>query len=172
MNLEAEILKEHSRKQVIKIGCWIGENSSRFERLMDLFLHGEYIVTQRSAWIVSYCGEKHPDLPTPWLPAMLVKMLEPGVHVAVKRNVLRVLQSVEIPRSLLGKVMTICFDEMASPGSPIAVRAYAMAILVDLAGDEPEIIPELRAMIQQMLPHAGPGLRACIRKALKKMKAG
>ncbi|MBI4810653.1 MAG: hypothetical protein HY800_04280, partial [Ignavibacteriales bacterium] len=61
MNLETEILKEHSKRQVVKIAGWIGSNRSRFRQLMELFLNGEPIVSQRCAWTVGYCGEKYPE---------------------------------------------------------------------------------------------------------------
>jgi hypothetical protein len=170
MNLQTEILKEHSKRQVVKIAGWIGSDRKRFKQLIELFLNGEPIVSQRSAWTVGYCGEKYPTLITPWLPVMLKKMQEENVHCAVKRNVTRMLQYIEIPRKYLGEVVTVCFNELADPGSPIAVRAYSMYVLAKVAKDEPGIINELRLTIEQMLPHATAGLRACSRKALKQLK--
>lgn len=169
MDLEAEIIKEHSKRQVVKIGRWIGNDRTRFKQLLELFLHGEYRVTQRAAWIVSYCGEKHPKLVTPWLPAMVKKMQERGVHDAVRRNVLRVLQEANIPRSLLGTVVTLCFDELGSADSPIAVRVYAMTVLSRIAKQEPDIKHELRATIEQMSTHAGSALCARTRIVLKEL---
>ena len=87
MNLESEILKEHSKRQVLKIAKWIGKNPTRFKLLMGLFLNGEPIIMQRAAWTVGYCGEKYPELIKPWLPSMLKKRNGKKVHRAVKRNV-------------------------------------------------------------------------------------
>jgi hypothetical protein len=171
MDIETEILKEHSKRQVVKIGKWIGNDPARFKQLMELFLHGEPIITQRSAWLVGYCCEKYPELATPWLPAMLKKMQENNVHCAVKRNVTRTLQYIEIPKKYLGKVVTNCFNELADPASPIAVRAFSMYVLAKIAKREPGIINELRVTIEQMLPHATAGLRACSRKVLKQLSA-
>lgn len=169
MNLESEILKEHSKRQMLKIAKWIGSDRSRFKGLMELFLNGESIVSQRSAWTVGHCGEKYPELITTWLPAMLKKMQEKDVHCAVKRNVTRTLQYVEIPRKYLGKVVTICFNELADPNSPIAVRAFSMYTLAKIAKKEPAIVNELQVTIEQMLPHATGGLLACSRKVLKQL---
>jgi hypothetical protein len=169
LNLQSEILKEHSKRQVVKIAGWIGSSPNRFKKLMELFLHGEPIESQRSAWIVGYCGEKHPELITPWLPAMLKKMQEPDVHCAVKRNVTRTLRYIEIPRKHLGKVVTICFNEIANPSSPVAIRAFSMYVLAEIAKQEPAIINELRVTIEQLLPYADGGLLACSRKVLKQI---
>jgi len=171
MDLESEILKEHSKRQVMKIAKWIGSDRIRFKQLMELFLNGEPVVSQRSAWTVGYCGEKYPALITPWLPAMLKKMQEENVHCAVKRNVTRTLQYIEIPRKHLGKVITICFNELADPSNTIAVRAFSMYVLAKITKQEPGIINELKLTIEQMLPHATAGLRACSRKVLKQLSS-
>jgi hypothetical protein len=170
MDLEAQILKEHSKRQAVRISRWIGDDKRRFRELMELFLHGEYRITQRSSWIISNCYDHNPHLITPWLPAMLKKMQEPGVHDAVKRNGVRILQCVQIPRSLLGIVASLCFDYLNSVEAPIAVKANSMTILVKIAEREPDLKRELQSAIEQMLPFVGPALRARGRKALKQLE--
>lgn len=169
MDLEAAILYEHSRRQVDKIADWIGNDKRRFKELMDLLLHGEYRMTQRSAWVVSACAERHPELITPWLKRMVARSEEPGIHVAVKRNVLGILECAEIPKSLLGHVVSRCFDYLTSEDEAIAVRAYSMMILLRASQSEPDLENELRAAVETMLPHAGPAIRARARMVLKKL---
>ena len=70
---------------------------------------------QRAAWVLSVVAEKHYELAKPWLPQMIAKMQQPGVHVAVKRNVVRILQFLEIPEELHGDVMNVCFEMLADP---------------------------------------------------------
>ena len=170
MDLKTEILREHSKRQSLRIAAWVGRNRWRFKQLMELFLHGEYRVTQRSAWVVSHIGMKHPKLITPWLPAMLKRMQEPGVHIAVKRNVLRVLAEIPIPQALLGRVVSICFDELGKPESPTAVRVYSMQTLGKIAEREPGITRELRDSMERMLPYGGAGIQSCATKVLKRLE--
>ncbi|TAK53151.1 MAG: hypothetical protein EPO24_14780 [Bacteroidetes bacterium] len=169
MNLREEILKEHSKRQAVKIGNWIGNNPARFKELMELFLHDEYRVTQRAAWIISYCGDNHPKLIMPWLKEMLKKTQEPGVHNAVRRNVIRVLAGIEIPKPLAGLAMGICFDELSSPKSPIAVKVHAMSVLANLSKHEPDIKGELQATIELLMKTGVPALIARGRKVLKQI---
>jgi hypothetical protein len=170
MDLEQEILREHSRRQIEKIAKWIGPDKRRFNRLMALFLKGEYRITQRSVWAVSCCADRHPFLVGPWLKEMIKKMQEPGVHIAVKRNILHILEGIDIPLPLLGTVVTICFEELGNPNSAIAVRAYSMSVLLKVAETEPDLRNELRLMLEQMLPSAGPAVQARGRKVLKRLK--
>lgn len=160
MDLESEILKEHSKRQTVRIAKWVGNDRKRFRQLMDLFLHGEFRVTQRAAWIISECYELNPQLVTPWLPSMIKKMQEPGVHDAVRRNVVRLLQFVEIPPSLLGTVVSLCFDYLGSVMAPIAVKACSMTVLTKIAEREPGLKRELQTAIELMLLYVGPALRA------------
>lgn len=170
MNLEEEILKEHSRRQTDRIVSWIGTDSRRFRMLMDVFLHGDNLLTQRTAWVVGVCGEKHPRLVQPHLNHMLKRIREPGVHVAAKRNVVRLLQFVEIPDELLGEVATVCFEYLASPKEPIAVRALAMTVLANIAQKEPDLKNELRLTIEQQLSNGGPAICSRARKILKMLE--
>lgn len=129
MNLEREILKEHSKHQTVKIANWIGDNETRFADLMKLFLTAEYQIVQRSAWIDSRCAEQHPDLTKPWLSKMVSRAGEKNVHDAVKRNVVRLLQFVDVPHALQGKVANLCFDFLQDLKAPIAVKAFSMTVL-------------------------------------------
>lgn len=170
MDLEAEILREHSKHQTRRIAGWIGDDARRFKQLMQLFLLGEYRVTQRSAWIISECFDEHPRLITPWLPSIFSKMQEPGVHDAVPRNMLRILQFVEIPKSLLGTAATLCFDYLNTVGSPIAVKANAMTVLQRIVAREPDLKREFRTSIELMMPYVGAALKARARIVLQQLE--
>lgn len=169
MVLEAEILKEHSKRQAVKISRWIGDDEERFAELMNLFLTGEYRVVQRSAWIVSLCAEHYPPLITPWMTKMVAKASEKNVHDAVKRNVVRVLQFVNIPKKIQGRVANLCFDFLRSIDAPVAVKAFSMTVLANIAADEPDLKREIALTVEAMLPYGGPGIRARAKKVLKQL---
>lgn len=171
MDIRAEILKEHSKEQSGKIAGWVGNDKKRFAEFMQLFLHDEYRVVQRAAWVLSTVAEKHYSLVVPWLPQMVQKMNETGVHVAVKRNVIRILQFVDIPEALHGDVMNACFALLAEPKETVAVRAFSMRVLGKLAKTYPDIKPELRTIIEDALQNeATPGFKNAAQKTLALLK--
>ena len=96
-------------------------------------------------------------------------MQEPCVHDDVPRNVLRLLQNTNIPTSLLGTVVTLCFGFLQSPHSPIAVKVYSMTILLNVAKKEKSIGNELKLVLEQIQPYSGPALKARSRIVLKKL---
>jgi hypothetical protein len=169
MNLEVELLREHSKRQTVRIARWIGPDKRRFRQMMELLLHGDCIVTQRAAWVLSSCYEFHPQLIAPWLPALLKKMREPGVHDALKRNVVRILECIDIPKPLLGTVVSLCFEYLDSVEAPIAVKAYSMSVLQRVAEQEPDLKHELQAAIELMIPYVAPALQARGRMVINRL---
>jgi hypothetical protein len=169
MNIEFEILKEHSKRQTLKITRWIGDDESRFAELMKLFLSGEDVVVQRSAWIVSLCGERYPSLIKPWILKLVKRAGEKNVHDAVKRNVVRVLQYVEIPHAQQGRVANLCFDFLQDLKAPISVKAFSMTVLVNIAQHEPDLKHEIALVVEQMLPFGSAGIQSHGKKVLKQL---
>ncbi len=137
---------------------------------MELFLNGGYQVTQRSAWSIGICAERHPALIRPHLKQMVKKIQQPDVHDAAKRNVVRILQHIDIPGDLLGIVATSCFNYVSSPNEPIAVRAFSMTVLANIAMRKPGIKNELKLVIEQQLSYGSIGLCARARKVLKTLE--
>jgi dihydroorotase len=151
MGIRAEILKEHSKQNAEAITQWVSASRQRVGQLMELFLHDEYRVVQRLAQVVGKLADTHPQLIAPHLPQLVQRMNEAGVHVAVKRNVVRTLQYVDIPEALHGEVMNTCFDLLADPNETVAVRAFAMSVLDKLSTQYPEIRQELKVIIEDVL---------------------
>ncbi len=167
MELESEIKILRSKPQVEKLIRWIGTDSKRFAHLMKLFLNGDQDTSRRSAWVVGHCCERHLELARPWLKPMIKKMQEPSIHSAIQRNVLRILQYVEIPASLKGTVANICFNFISDTKAAVAPQAFAMTVLANIAKKEPDLLKELHVLVHQMLPYGTPAFRARARKIFK-----
>lgn len=105
MNLRETILEEHSKKNCDKIISWVGTDQKRFDELFLLFLNDEYRVTQRASWPLSFCTKAHPFFIEKKLDKLLKNLKKPGLHDAVKRNTVRLLQHVNIPKQQEGVIM-------------------------------------------------------------------
>jgi hypothetical protein len=168
MNLLEALTKEHSKRQCDRIVKYIGADKARFAVLMQLFFKGEYRITQRAAWPVSYCVRQHPELIRPYFKPLLDQLAKKDRHIAVTRNTLRLLQDVTIPEKYHGRVMSICFDYIQSPDTAIAVKAFSLTVLEHLAKDYPEILPELRLIIEEQWDQSTPAFRSRAKKILKR----
>ncbi len=170
MDLEFEVFNVRMKGDAVRIVDWIGSDRRRFRHLMDLFLHGEFRVTQQSAWIIGLCFDRQPQLITPWLQAMIKRMQDPDLHDAVKRNVVRILQFVDVPKALLGTVVFLCFDHINSNDTPIAVKANAMTVLVNAAERVPALRHELEVSLELLLSSPIPAVGARARLVLKRLQ--
>jgi hypothetical protein len=167
MDLHQLLRSEHSKKQTDRIVRYIGDDAARFAVLMELFFKGEYRITQRAAWPLSYCVRAHPALIGPYFKRLLDNLARKDIHVAVIRNTVRLLQDVDIPKRYHGRVMSTCFDFIQSAETPIAVKAFSLTILANLSSQYPEIRAELQLIIEEQWEHATPAFRSRAKKILK-----
>lgn len=166
-NLRAAILKEHSKAQCTLIVNWVGNSQQRFDELFQLFLHDEYRVVQRAAWPVSYCVIAHPQLITKHWKQLIKNLQQPNLHTAVKRNSIRLLQDMAIPKKYQGPIMDICFKYVESPTEAVAVKAFSLTVLTNLAKQYPDIIPEIKLLIEDQLTHQTAAFKVRARVFLK-----
>ncbi|MFA6541237.1 MAG: hypothetical protein WCT99_06500 [Bacteroidota bacterium] len=169
MNLENEIRKEHSKRQVVAVAGWIGTDPRRFASLVELFRNGDRLLSRRASWIIGTCGERHPELIEPWISPLLQKAKEENVHPAVQRNVLRAFQFIDIPKRHRGAVVNLCFDLLSSVDAPVAVKVFSMSVLANIIKKEPDLKNELTLVITQLLPYGTAGMRAREKKILKQL---
>jgi len=153
MHLREEILKEHSKTHCNKIVEWIGKDQKRFDELFELFLNDEYRVTQRAAWPLSYSAIAHPGFMNKNLLRLINNLKKPSLHNAIKRNSVRLLQYITIPEKYHGEVMEICFRYVESPTEAVAIKAFALTVLGNLSKQYPEILPEIKLLIEEQWPH-------------------
>lgn len=170
MDIRTALLKEHSKRQCDSIVSCIGADQKRFDTLVNIFLNEEYRLVQRAAWPLSYCVIAHPHLIKKHLKKIVQNLKKTGIHNAVKRNTIRLLQEVEIPASLHGAVMDICFQYLADPKEMVAVKAFSLTVLGNFAKQYPEIIPELKLIIEDRLPHETAAFKVRAGKLLKKFE--
>lgn len=170
MNIQEELLKEHSKAQTTKIATYIGNDADKFKELMDLFLGKEQLLNQRSAWVVSTVFEKQPQLILPFLPKLIANLHRP-VHDAVKRNTLKIVQHISIPDNLQGEVCQICFPLLQANDTAIAIKVFAMTVIKNICKEQPDLKNELQLILEDQLPHASKGFIARAKKTLKELAA-
>jgi len=170
MNLVDLILKEHSKAQKDKIVRYVSNDAKRFDELMALFFKGPYRVTQRASWPLSSIVENHPSLIKTHLKKILQNVMKPGQHDAVKRNTVRLLQYIKVPKSLQGLATDVCFQLLANRKEPVAIRAFTITVLTTLAQQEPDLKNELIPLIEEQLPYSSPAFVSRAKRALKELK--
>lgn len=170
--LAEQLQLEHSKRQALRLSRWIGQDLERLAALLEIFLGDNYRLSQRAAWVLSTVADQSPQLLELWLPQMVAKIHEPGVHDAVKRNVVRLFQEIEIPEEQLDELADACFSFLADPKEAVAIRVFSMSVLENICRKIPELKPELRLLLEEHLPHGTAGFKSRGRKILKRLQAG
>src|ERR1044072_3436469 len=153
MDIGAVLKSGHTKSNTMRIVRYVGSDERKFAGLMDIFFNGEYRMTQRSAWAVNYCVQYHPELIKPYLNKCIDLLPKREAHVAVRRNVVRLLQYVEIPEKLKGKVYSHCLDLIDDLKEDLAVKVFAVTVATRIARKEPSLVNELQLVVKKHLPH-------------------
>jgi hypothetical protein len=166
MDIHSALLDVHSKDQAVKISEYIGDDKERFAELAYLFLDGDCRTMQCACWPLSHCVERNPALAYPYLERLVDMLPRKDVHDAVRRNTARMLQYVDIPEPMQGKVYDLCVERVDDPSEPVAVRVFAMAVAARIARDEPDLIGELKLIVEKHMPHTTAAFHSRARKIL------
>ncbi len=167
MDIRKQLLVEHSKENTNRVVNYIGSDSVKFAELMELFLSDIYRVNQRAAWVVGDAVRNKPELVAVHLESMVLNLKNPGIHDAIKRNTLRIMQELELPEELLGEAADICFKFFQSNDEAVAIKVFSMTVLYNITKRVPELADELVILIEDQMPYGSAGFRARGRKTLK-----
>jgi len=139
---------------------------------MALFLQGPYRLTQRAAKPLTYCAEQNPELVKPYLNQLLkiVSHQDVAVSISIRRNIVRLLQFVDIPGNLQAKAISICFGLLTDPKETIAVKVFSMTVISNLARQHPPLAKELVSILENQLPYASAAYRSRAKRIMARHK--
>ena len=170
MNLRETLLAVHSKAQSDKVVKWIGNRQQRFDELFKLFISDEYLIVTRAAWPLSYAVQAHPELIKKHYSKFVRNLQQPNLHDAVKRNSMRILQQISIPKRFQGEIMNTCFAYISDPSEKPAVKAFSLTVLQNLARQYPDIRKELKLIIETQWENESAAFRSRAKKILKEIK--
>ncbi|NOS93321.1 MAG: hypothetical protein HOP30_15490 [Cyclobacteriaceae bacterium] len=169
MNLLESLKKSPSPAQYKKMIEFIGADKQRFSELISIYLKGPERITQRASTLLVHFAKKQPELIIGQLSILLKHLEHPHASVAIKRNSVRFLQDIAIPKRWQGKVTDICFSFLTSHQESIAVKAFSMTVLANIAIENSELKNELIPIIEDQMPFGSAGFRNRGAKVLKQL---
>jgi hypothetical protein len=171
MDILQKLSSGHNKAITNAIVKYIGDDKERFAELVNLFLKGDYRITQRAAWPLGYVAIENPGLVKLYIGRFIKKLGEPGLHPAIPRNILRVFQTMDIPEKYRGSLLDICIRYITSENIPVAIRAFAITTAANICKHYPELKNELLIILNELgsLPQT-PALRVRIKFALKALQ--
>jgi hypothetical protein len=167
MNIREVLVAGQSKANTESIVEYIGGDGGRFAELMKIFLEGEYRLTQRAAWPMSVCIERHPELIKPYLAKLTALLPRTDVHNAVRRNIVRLLQYIDIPRSMRAEIFSLCLDRISDPNETIAVRSFSLTVAAKAADGNADLLGELKLVAELALPGTTAAFRSRFQNTFK-----
>ena len=161
--------KEHTKTTNTAIVNEICSQPKKMDELMQIFIDGPLKITQRAAWPLGFIAQREPKLLTNYYPLLIAQLHQKEVHQAVTRNILRAFQYVTVPEKHQGKLLSRCFDFLTDSNQPIAIKAFSMTVAHNLSKEYPDIVPELKASIENLLPNGSAGIKSRGNKILKEI---
>jgi hypothetical protein len=163
------LLSDHSKAHINRVVKWIGIDKKRFAGLIKLVLGKDPVLAFRASWAMDYCTEKHPAIVKPHLEKLIDNLLLPNQHPSVYRCTIRILQHIEIPEKLLGKVVDTCFRLLQDSNSAVAVKAFSMTVLSNALKYEPDLANELEIVIREQMIEGSAAIQSRGKKILKQI---
>jgi hypothetical protein len=167
MNLQQSLPERYSQTEFQKIIEWINGSSEHFAELMEIFFEHNSRKNQYAASIMIHCVDKWDYLLTPYLEKLILNLQNENLKDATKRNTVRVLQDIKIPKNLHGVIVNICFQYLQNPAEAVAIKVFSMTIIHNLSKDYPELKEELKFILEEQLPFQSAGFRSRAGKILK-----
>jgi hypothetical protein len=114
---------------------------SKFPKLVQLALSGKPRVAWRASWLLWSCMEYNDQRVTPAIPTIIEFL--PGLQENRLREWLIILQKVDIPTELEGKLFSICSNVWTNSSYVASVRYNAFRLIIRIAGHHPELKKEV-----------------------------
>ncbi len=124
--------------------------------LLELNEHTKAKIAWRSAYLLDLIH----DIDDTVLDDFMETIMERTPHLtnqSIRRHYLRILSQHELEELADGNLLDSCFTWLQSEETPIAVKAHCMQIIFKLTKPYPELIPELKAVLENLLPYGSKG---------------
>lgn len=134
-----------------------------FQEALALALSDRQPLAWRAAWILNHGMESNDPRIRPVVGTMIDLLSKrPDGHI---RSLLQILQAMDIPENLEGKLFDLCADIWEMVQKQPSVRLNAFKIMLQITQKHPELKGELHLYLQEhYLETLSPGVRHSIQK--------
>ena len=147
----------------------VGYDPQHYAEILELVLHENMPISSRAGRVLNICTENNPSLFSPHIQTVIDE-IKKGREL--HRSLLKVFA--EIPYDLdeeqEGVLVDACFKWLSDDSTSVAVKIYCMGILSMSAIKEPDLIPELISVLEDIIPYGTPGIKNKAGRTIKQLK--
>ncbi len=162
-------MAEHSRAQAEMIADIIVQKPVLLDELLKIVFADNEPISRRAAWPLRFIHEKEKRLLDNYFPIIVIKLPEIKC-VATQRNLLYILAYSHIPEFYYGRLLEFTSKVLLNTSSSVASIIYSIDIFFNLSKNEPDLLNELKLMLELLLPNATAGVKSKSMKILKKIE--
>lgn len=168
-SLSELIMAEYSRTQADFIADIIIKKPSLLGELIDIVFQNSEPLSRRASWPLRIISDRDIDIVAPFVPKIIQKL--PKIdNVAIQRSLLALLVNTPIPEEQHGELLQFTFEILIDKGSPVASLIYSTDIFYKLSVNEPDLLGELKLMLEVLMPYGSAGVKSKCRKTIKKIE--
>ena len=118
--------------------------------MVVIALNADGQTAARALWALEKVAAAHHNILLPNIPA-LVAALPRFTFSGMRRIACKILMLTDIPQKFDGPIVDFCFRMLETPDEPIGVKANCMSLIASRLADYPELKPELKAIVADIL---------------------
>jgi len=169
MSLIEIIMAEHSKAQAKMIADIIIQEPVLLGELMEIIFSNTEPASRRAAWPLRFIHNRDLKILLPYFPLIVEEL--PGVEsVAVQRSLLYILAYSDIPEDYHGQLLQFTSQLLTNRNTSVASTIYSMDIFFKLSLDEPDLLFELKNMLEMLMPYGSAGVKSKSRRIIKKIE--
>jgi hypothetical protein len=134
--------------------------------LYEFMFSSDKQIQWRSAWVLDHVHDEQAELVNPLLPKM-VRDFPKFTNDGVKRHIAKILSLSNLGKLANGDLINTSFEWLMKEQTPIAVKVHCMQILYNICDTYPDLKPELRLVIEELLPNQSAGFKSRAKKLLQ-----
>ena len=147
----------------------ISQSPEEFSDMYRLTSDANITASWRALWVCEKLSELHPEWFVP-LQDELTERLLTCQHDGSKRLLLSILFNLPVTEPVSVPLLNFCLDGMLSPDESIAVQALCIKIAYRLCTKEPELLHELRIVLESAnMEFFSKAVNSTIRNTLKRI---
>ena len=143
-------------------------NSNQISDLVSLAFEKDHLLSSRAMWVLGHCSDLDYDCIKPYHIKLVNNLKQKDLHNGVIRNTLRLFQKQPVPQKTESFILDKCLEYIKNPAEAIAVRAFAITVVFNIAKPYPELINELLIVLNHLSEtEDGPGIRSRVKNTIK-----
>ncbi|MBI3520289.1 MAG: hypothetical protein HY062_13160 [Bacteroidetes bacterium] len=141
------------------------------KELLGLALDSDQVISNRAMWVLNHCADLDANRIKPFQEKLISHLKNKHLHSGVVRSILRMFREQPIPKTLESFMLDKCFNYLKNPAEAIAVRVFAMTIVLNISKPYPELLNELSIILHHINANEeSPAMRARVRHTLKEIQ--